>query len=124
MVFVRTRVRAEKLAEDFGKRLRVVDWVKAGNMLEEASLVVNTTSLGMMGKPELRVPLDGIRREALVTDLVYNPLQTRLLRVAGERGCLTVDGLGMLLHQAVPAFERWFGQRSEVDAATWAAALR
>ena len=120
----RTRVRAEKLADDFGKRLQVVEWVKAGNMLEEAALVVNTTSLGMVGKPELRVPLDGIRREAVVTDLVYNPLQTRLLRVAGDIGCVTVDGLGMLLHQAVPAFERWFGQRPEVDTATRAAALR
>ncbi|MDU8927964.1 shikimate dehydrogenase [Alisedimentitalea sp. MJ-SS2] len=120
----RTRVRADKLADDFGKRLRVVEWVKAGNMLEDAALVVNTTSLGMLGKPELRVPLDGIRREAVVTDLVYNPLQTRLLRVASEIGCVTVDGLGMLLHQAVPAFERWFGKRPEVDAATRAAALR
>ncbi|MDQ2090310.1 shikimate dehydrogenase [Marimonas arenosa] len=120
----RTRVRADKLADDFGKRVRVVEWVKAGNMLEDAALVVNTTSLGMVGKPELRVPLDGIRKTAVVTDLVYNPLQTRLLRVAGEIGCTTVDGLGMLLHQAVPAFERWFGTRPEVDAATRAAALR
>ena len=120
----RTRVRAEKLADDFGKRLRVVEWVKAGNMLEEAALVVNTTSLGMLGKPELRVPLDGIQKSAVVTDLVYNPLETRLLREAREAGCRTVDGLGMLLHQAVPAFERWFGVRPEVDAAARAAALR
>jgi shikimate dehydrogenase len=124
MISNRTRVRAEKLADDFGKRLRVVEWVKAGNILEDAALVVNTTVLGMIGKPELRVPLDGIQRRAVVTDLVYNPLQTRLLRVAGEAGCVTVDGLGMLLHQAVPAFERWFGQRPEVDPATRAAALR
>lgn len=124
MVSNRTRVRAEKLATDFGKRIRVVEWVKAGNMLEEAALVVNTTSLGMVGKPELRVPLDGIQKGAVVTDLVYNPLQTRLLREAAATGCVTVDGLGMLLHQAVPAFERWFGQRPEVDAATRAAALR
>ncbi|UYV37311.1 shikimate dehydrogenase [Rhodobacteraceae bacterium D3-12] len=120
----RTRIRAEKLADDFGKRVRVVEWVKAGNIIEEAALVVNTTSLGMLGKPELRVPLDGLRREAVVTDLVYNPLQTRMLRVADEMGCKTVDGLGMLLHQAVPAFERWFGKRPVVDAATRAAALR
>ncbi len=120
----RTRVRAEKLAEDFGKRVTVVDWVKAGNILEEASTVVNTTSLGMMGKPEMRVPLDGLQKHAFVTDLVYNPLETRLLRTAREMGCVTVDGLGMLLHQAVPAFERWFGQRPEVDNATRAAVLR
>ncbi|MCF3592440.1 shikimate dehydrogenase [Rhodobacteraceae bacterium LMO-12] len=124
LVSNRTRIRAEKLAEDFGKRLTVVEWVKAGNILEEASLVVNTTSLGMLGKPEMRVPLDGLRRDAVVTDLVYNPLQTRLLRVAQEMGCQTVDGLGMLLHQAVPAFERWFGKRPVVDTATRAAALR
>ncbi len=124
LVSNRTRIRAEKLAEDFGKRLTVVEWVKAGNILEEASLVVNTTSLGMLGKPEMRVPLDGLRRDAVVTDLVYNPLQTRLLRVAHEMGCQTVDGLGMLLHQAVPAFERWFGKRPVVDTATRAAALR
>jgi shikimate dehydrogenase len=120
----RTRVRAEKLHEDFGNRLRVVEWVKAGNMLEEATTVVNTTSLGMLGKPEMRVPLDGLQPGAVVTDLVYNPLMTRFLKTAEAMGCVTVDGLGMLLHQAVPAFERWFGQRPEVDAATRAAALR
>jgi shikimate dehydrogenase len=120
----RTRVRAENLAVDFGKRVSVVEWVTAGNLLEEAALVVNTTSLGMIGKPELRVPLDGISPKAVVTDLVYNPLQTRLLREAEEIGCVTVDGLGMLIHQAVPAFERWFGQRPVVDDATRAAVLR
>ncbi|GAA6188585.1 shikimate dehydrogenase [Litorivita sp. NS0012-18] len=120
----RTKVRAEKLQDDFGKRLTVVDWVQAGNMIEEASLVVNTTSLGMMGKPELRVPLDGLQKSAVVTDLVYAPLKTRLLLEAEKQGCTTVDGLGMLLHQAVPAFERWFGQRPEVDSAARTAALR
>lgn len=120
----RTRIHAEGLQHDFGHRLRVVDWVQAGNMLEEAATVVNTTSLGMVGKPELRVPLDGLQRGALVTDLVYAPLQTRLLRVAQEMGCITVDGLGMLLHQAVPGFERWFGHRPVVDATTRAAVLK
>ena len=120
----RTRIRAEGLQHDFGHRLKVVDWVQAGNMLEDAATVVNTTSLGMMGKPELRVPLDGLQKNALVTDLVYAPLQTRLLRVAHEMGCQTVDGLGMLLHQAVPGFERWFGQRPPVDTETRAAVLK
>ena len=124
MISNRTRIRAEGLQHDFGKRLRVVDWVQAGNMLEDAATVVNTTSLGMVGKPELRVPLDGLQKGALVTDLVYAPLQTRLLRVAQEMGCITVDGLGMLLHQAVPGFERWFGHRPVVDAATRAAVLK
>ena len=120
----RTRVRADALKSEFGKRLRVFDWVQAGNMFEEAALVVNTTSLGMLGKPPLRVPLDGLQKAAVVTDLVYAPLKTRLLAEAEEIGCTTVDGLGMLLHQAVPAFERWFGVRPTVDSATRAAALR
>lgn len=120
----RTKVRAEALRADFGKRLQVIDWVQAGNMLEEAQTVVNTTSLGMIGKPPLRVPLDGLRPGTLVTDLVYNPLKTLFLAEAEELGCRVVDGLGMLLHQAVPAFERWFGVRPKVDSATRAAALR
>lgn len=120
----RTRVRADKLQKDFGSRVQVYDWVQAGNMIDDATLLVNTTSLGMIGKGELRVPLDGLRPQTVVTDLVYTPLKTRLLATAEEYGCTTVDGLGMLLHQAVPAFERWFGRRPEVDRATRAAALR
>lgn len=120
----RTKARAEKLKTDFGKRLRVVDWVQAGNMLEEAATVINTTSLGMVGKPPLRVPLDGLQKGTLVTDLVYAPLMTNLLNEANEAGCVTVDGLGMLLHQAVPAFERWFGVRPQVTDETRAAVLR
>ena len=120
----RTRDRAERLREEFGTRVRVFDWVQAGNLMDDATLVVNTTSLGMVGKPELRVPLDGLRSDAVVTDLIYAPLKTRLLATAEEAGCSVVDGLGMLLHQAVPGFERWFGKRPEVDNATRAAALR
>lgn len=120
----RTKVRAENLRRDFGSRLQVVDWVQAGNMLDDAALVVNTSSLGMVGKSELRVPLDGLRPGTVVTDLVYSPLKTRLLQEAEAAGCVTVDGLGMLLHQAVPAFERWFGTRPQVDRAARAAALR
>jgi len=120
----RTRVRAEKLADDFGKRVTIVDWVQAGNILEDVALVVNTTTLGMIGKPELRVPLDGLKKGTVVTDLVYAPLKTKLLTDAEELGCVTVDGLGMLLHQAIPAFERWFGMRPQADSATRAAALR
>ena len=120
----RTRIRAERLKSDFGNRLTVYDWVQAGNMIDHAALLVNTTSLGMIGKGELRVPLDGLSANTIVTDLVYTPLKTRLLETAGEIGCVTVDGLGMLLHQAVPGFERWFGTRPVVDRATRAAALR
>ena len=124
MLTNRTRIRAEKLKEDFGNRIQVVEWVQAGNVLEDADLVVNTTSLGMTGKPEMRVPLDGLRPGAIVNDLVYSPLRTRLLSVAEEQGCRVVDGLGMLLHQAVPGFERWFGKRPVVDENVRAAVLR
>ncbi|MDK3071783.1 shikimate dehydrogenase [Sedimentitalea sp. JM2-8] len=120
----RTRVRAERLKDDFGQRVQVVDWVQAGNALDDAALVVNTTSLGMVGQPELRVPLDGLRKGQVVTDLVYTPLKTRLLAAAEQVGCETVDGLGMLLYQAVPGFERWFGVRPVVDDEARAAALR
>ena len=119
----RTRPKAEALKSEFGSKVSVTDWVQAGNMLEEATTVVNTTSLGMTGAAEFRVPLDGLRRGAVVTDLVYAPLRTKLLEAADAAGCVTVDGLGMLLHQAVPGFERWFGVRPEVDAATRAAVL-
>ncbi len=119
----RSRPRTEALRSDFGAKIVAVDWVQAPNMLEGATTVVNTTSLGMAGKPEFRVPLDALEPGALVTDLVYNPLKTQFLLEAEARGCTTVDGLGMLLHQAVPGFERWFGHRPEVDDATRAAVL-
>lgn len=120
----RTRERAERLKDEFGDKIIVEDWVQIGNRLEAAATVVNTTSLGMIGHPELRVPLDGLKAGTVVSDLVYTPLQTHLLRAATEAGCVPVDGLGMLLHQAVPGFNRWFGVRPEVDDALRAAVLR
>lgn len=119
----RTRARAEALRADFGAHLHVYDWVQAANMLEGAALVINSTSLGMSGKPDFRVPLDALEPTALVTDLVYTPLMTQFLIEAQERGAKVVDGLGMLLHQAAPGFERWFNHRPEVDEATRAAVL-
>lgn len=113
----RTRGRAEALRSEFGPKIVVKDWVHAGPMLAEAGTVVNTTSLGMVGKPEFRVSLDALEPDAVVNDLVYAPLRTPFLEAAAERGCRTVDGLGMLLHQAAPGFERWFGLRPEVDEA-------
>ncbi|AML50865.1 MULTISPECIES: shikimate dehydrogenase [Falsihalocynthiibacter] len=111
----RTKNRSEALRSEFGQKVTVVDWVQAGNMLEDAATVVNTTSLGMTGGSEFRIPLDGLRKGTVVTDLVYTPLRTKFLDDADLMGCHTVDGLGMLLHQAAPAFERWFGVRPEVD---------
>lgn len=120
----RTEERAQQLRDEFGETIKVIDWVQAGNAMEDALTVVNTTSLGMVGKPEMRVPLDGLKPGMVVSDLVYAPLQTKLLRAATEAGATPVDGLGMLLHQAVPAFERWFGVRPEVDDELRAAVLR
>lgn len=111
----RTRTSADALRSEFGNKIVVYDWVQAGNAIENAATVVNATSLGMTGKPELRVPLDALSRDAVVNDLVYAPLETQFLRAAKDQGCRTVDGLGMLLYQAAPAFERWFGVRPEVD---------
>jgi shikimate dehydrogenase len=120
----RTRPRADALRADFGARVVVYDWVQAGSMLAGATTVVNTTSLGMTGKPDFNVPLDELDPRALVTDLVYSPLKTGLLIAAEDIGCTVVDGLGMLLHQGAPGFERWFGQRPEVDEATRRAVLQ
>lgn len=120
----RTRTRSDALAREFGTKVRVYDWVQAGNMLEGAKTIVNATSLGMVGKPEMRIPLDGMSKDAVVTDLVYVPLETPLLAHARSIGCQTVDGLGMLLYQAAPGFERWFGIRPEVDETLRQAVLR
>lgn len=119
----RTRAKAEILQSSFGTKIKVIDWVQAGNMMENATTVVNTSSLGMVGSPEFRIPLDGLKSGTVVTDLVYTPLKTHLLKEAEQAGCTVVDGLGMLLHQAVPGFERWFGVRPNVDTDTRAVML-
>ena len=113
----RTRARADQIKSDFGGRVGVVDWVKAGAEIEYAHTLVNTTSLGMIGKSALTISLDKLNPETLVTDIVYSPLETELLRAARSKGCRVVDGLGMLIHQAVPGFQRWFGQKPVVDQA-------
>lgn len=114
----RTRERAENLKDIFGPNVKIIDWRDAANAIDDVGLLVNTTSLGMLGKPELRVPLDGLKSDTVVTDLVYAPLQTGLLTVAADMGCRTVDGLGMLIHQAAPGFQHWFGVRPTVDSTT------
>ena len=111
----RTKIRAEKLASHFGAKVEVVDWDRASEAMEGASTIVNTTSLGMEGQPEFRIDFDAADRDTLVTDIVYAPLMTPFLKKAAEQGLNTVDGLGMLLHQAVPGFESWFGRTPEVD---------
>lgn len=115
----RTRTRAEELAALFAElgfvdRVAVEDWDKRSVALEGKDLLVNTSSLGMIGQPALEICLDALPTTALVTDIVYNPLETDLLAAARARDNGVVDGLGMLLHQAVPGFEHWFGTRPAV----------
>ncbi|CTQ56989.1 Shikimate dehydrogenase [Roseibium album] len=111
----RTYEKAQKIADEFGSKTIASEWDNLGKLLGEVDLLVNTTSLGMTGKSPLQIDLSPLSKSALVTDIVYVPLQTDLLKQAAARGNPTVDGLGMLLHQAVPGFEKWFGVRPEVD---------
>ena len=109
----RTRSRAEVLRERFGSRVHVAEWGDAA-VLADAGLLVNATTLGMAGQPELPIDVKRLAGHAVVADLVYVPLRTPLLRAAHERGLRTADGLGMLLHQAVRGFALWFGKTPEV----------
>lgn len=110
----RTAERAGALAQAFGPQVTVAPWEDLEAAASDADLVVNTTALGM--KSEGRLPLDvaWLPAHAIVTDIVYVPLMTPLLEAAQARGLVVVDGLGMLLHQAVPGFEQWFGHRPQV----------
>jgi shikimate dehydrogenase len=111
----RTPERAAKLAKELGGEVRSVLWEKRAEALAGTGLLVNATSLGMEGQPALDLPLDALPSEALVNDIVYVPLETPLLAAARARGNRCVDGLGMLLHQAAPGFEAWFGVKPEID---------
>ena len=113
----RTRERAEQLGDEFSEldsNITVVDWGERDQALVSAGTLVNTTALGMSGKGELTLALDDLPASALVTDIVYTPLMTPLLKSAKKRGNSVVDGLGMLLHQARPGFQAWFGEAPEV----------
>ncbi|MEJ8574962.1 shikimate dehydrogenase [Microbaculum marinum] len=110
----RTAGRTAALVDDFGPAVAGHGWAGLQGVLEGARLLVNTTSLGMAGAPPLDVDLAPLAADAVVTDIVYVPLETGLIASARKRSLATVDGLGMLLHQAVPGFERWFGVRPQV----------
>jgi shikimate dehydrogenase len=110
----RTRDRADKLAADL-PGLRIVDWESRSAALADHALVVNTTSLGMGGEGDLRLDLGQASKGMAVSDIVYVPLETKLLAEAAQRGLKPVEGLGMLLYQAVPGFEAWFGVKPVVD---------
>jgi len=105
----RTRVRAEDLAGALGGAIEVRDWERRAAALDGAALLVNTTTQGMAGQPTLDLDLAALSRAALVSDIVYTPLETPLLEAARARGNRVAPGLGMLLHQARPAFAAWFG---------------
>jgi shikimate dehydrogenase len=109
--------RAVALRERFAERVTALHWNEAPEILPRAGLLVNATTLGMTGQPALDLDLGRLRAPAVVCDLVYAPLDTALLQAARARGLRTVDGLGMLLHQAVGGFARWFGVRPQVTEA-------
>lgn len=113
IVVNRTRSRAEVLRERFGNRVHLADWADTA-VLADAGLLVNATTLGMAGQPELPIDVKRLPGHAVVADLVYAPLRTPLLRAAREQCLRTADGLGMLLHQAVRGFALWFGKTPEV----------
>ncbi|MBB4038910.1 shikimate dehydrogenase [Microvirga flocculans] len=127
LVANRTLAKAEDLVRDLGgtgpAALAPLAWEGIGSALPGAQLIVNTTSLGMAGQPPLAIDLDRAPAGAIVADIVYVPLETSLLAAASARGLRTVDGLGMLLHQAVPGFRRWFGVTPEVTPALRALVL-
>mgnify|MGYP001498006865 CR=1 FL=1 len=109
-IFVGNKSTIEKLAKDIGGPIDVINWNKRHNLLTEATLVVNTTTLGMKGNPPLELNLSALPKKALINDIVYVPLETTFLRNARARGNPTVDGIGMLLHQARPGFAEWFNK--------------
>ncbi|MDH5772528.1 MAG: shikimate dehydrogenase, partial [Rhodospirillaceae bacterium] len=115
----RSGARAEALAMDLVPHwdgdIAIVPWDHRAAALTEAGLLVNTTTLGMKGQPELEISLDRLDPGAVVNDIVYNPLETKLLKNAKERGNVVVDGIGMLLHQARPGFKLWFGVDAKVS---------
>ena len=110
----RTRGRAQALCDEFGSGVKVVDWSERHDALNGVALLVNTTNQGMHREPELDLQLDQLPTTALVSDAIYVPLETALLCNARLRGNATVNGLGMLLNQARPAFNAWFGVMPEI----------
>ena len=110
----RTRHKADELAQEFGQVVTAFDWKERSEALHNAALLVNTTNQGMHGENALEIDLAQLPTSALVSDAIYIPLETPLLAAARQRGNTTVNGLGMLLHQARPAFNAWFGVMPEV----------
>lgn len=114
-VVARKMLQAENIAKNIGPKCIPVDWREQTKSLEDAHLLVNTTPMGMKGRPWENFSIDSLPKEAIVNDIVYRPIDTKLLRIARKRGNKIVDGLGMLLYQAKPAFEAWFGVEPTVS---------
>ena len=110
----RTRAKADELAQAAPAIIKTYDWSQRHDALEGAAMLVNTTNQGMYGQPALEIQLDALPKSAMVSDLIYIPLETPLLAAARARGHVTANGLGMLLNQAIPAFESWFGVKPQI----------
>ncbi|MDC3092370.1 shikimate dehydrogenase [Paracoccaceae bacterium] len=111
----RTRSKAQIISEDLGAKVAVVDWRAAPETIQKADLIINATSMGMIGQPEFSQPISRAKKTALVIDIVYNPLTTELLKEATRLKLKTVGGIGMLINQAVPGFEHWFQKSPVID---------
>jgi len=111
----RTRSKAQIISEDLGAKVAVVDWRAAPETIGKADLIINATSMGMIGQPEFSQPISRAKKTALVIDIVYNPLVTELLKEATKLKLKTVGGIGMLINQAVPGFEHWFQKSPVID---------
>ena len=110
----RTYERANELKEYFDRKIDVIKWNEKEQFLREINTLVNTTTLGMLGYTNLNLSLSSINKGTIVLDLVYNPIKTTLLQNAEKQGCKIIDGLGMLLHQAIPGFKEWFGVEPKI----------
>ena len=111
----RTRSKAQIISENLGAKVSVIDWRTAPETIQRADLIINATSMGMIGQPDFSQPISRAKKTALVIDIVYNPLITELLKEAKKLKLKTVGGIGMLINQAVPGFEHWFQKSPVID---------
>ena len=111
----RTRSKAQIISENLGAKVSVVDWRAAPETITNADIIINATSMGMLGQPDFSQPISRAKKTALVVDIVYNPLVTELIKEAKKLKLKAVGGIGMLINQAVPGFEHWFQKTPIID---------
>ena len=111
----RTRSKAQIISENLGAKVSVVDWRSAPDTITKVDIIINATSMGMVGQPDFSQPISRAKKTALVVDIVYNPLITDLIKEAKKLKLKTVGGIGMLINQAVPGFEHWFQKKPQID---------